>query len=72
MFSALRFGAYIESCEVKWLGGKAVDLADYLAAINAQRRVLATVGLERRARNVTPSVAEYVTRMGVDEQEGEE
>jgi hypothetical protein len=65
-------GAYIESCEVKWLGGKAVDLADYLAAINAQRRVLATVGLERRARNVTPSVAEYVTRMGVDEQEGEE
>jgi hypothetical protein len=47
-------GAYIESCEVKWLGGEAVDLADYLAAINAQRRVLATIGLERRSRDVTP------------------
>jgi glutathione S-transferase len=65
-------GAYIESCEVKWLGGEAVDLADYLAAINAQRRVLATIGLERRARNVTPSVAEYVARMPVDEEAGEE
>src|SRR5271154_1205572 len=47
-------GAYIESCEVKWLGGEAVDLADYLAAINAQRRVLATIGLARRSKDVTP------------------
>jgi hypothetical protein len=56
-------GAYIESCEVKWLGGEAVELADYLAAINAQRRVLMAIGLERRARNVVPSVAEYVDRI---------
>jgi hypothetical protein len=47
-------GAFIESCEAKWLGGEAVALADYLAAINSQRRVLATIGLERRARDVTP------------------
>ena len=47
-------GAFIESCEAKWLGGEAVPLADYLAAINSQRRVLATIGLERRARDVTP------------------
>ena len=47
-------GAFIESCETKWLGGEAVPLADYLAAINSQRRVLATIGLERRARDVTP------------------
>jgi glutathione S-transferase len=53
-------GAYIENCETRWLGGDAVDLSDYLAAINAQRRVLATLGLDRRARNVTPTVAEYV------------
>lgn len=52
-------GTFIESCEAQWLGGKAVDLADYLQAINSQRRVLATIGLER-ARNVMPSVAEYV------------
>jgi hypothetical protein len=53
-------GAYIESCEVKWLGGEVVDLADYLAAINAQRRVLATIGLERRARDVTPDLKTYI------------
>jgi hypothetical protein len=47
-------GAFIESCEAKWLGGEAVPLADYLAAINSQRRVLATIGLERRARDVSP------------------
>jgi hypothetical protein len=53
-------GAYIESCEVKWLSGEAVDLADYLAAINSQRRVLATIGLERRARDVTPDLKTYI------------
>jgi hypothetical protein len=60
-------GTFIESCEVQWLGGEAVDLADYLAAINSQRRVLATIGLERRARNVTPSVAEYVATAADEE-----
>jgi glutathione S-transferase len=60
-------GTFIESCEAHWLGGAAVDLADYLAAINSQRRVLATIGLERRARNVTPSVAEYVAHLAEEE-----
>jgi hypothetical protein len=61
-------GTFIESCEAQWLGGAAVDLADYLAAINSQRRVLATIGLERRSRNVTPSVAEYVAHTAADEE----
>jgi hypothetical protein len=37
-----------------------VDVAEHLAAINAQRRVLATIGLERRARDVTPSLDRYL------------
>jgi hypothetical protein len=54
-------GAFIESCEAQWLGGNAVELSDYLAAINVQRRVLATIGLERRARDVTvPTVEDYL------------
>jgi hypothetical protein len=48
-------GAFIENCETQWLGGNAVELADYLAAINAQRRVLATIGLKRVARDVSGS-----------------
>src|SRR5258708_36887425 len=47
-------GVFVESCEVKWLSGQPVELADYLAAVNNQRRVLPTIGLERRARDVTP------------------
>lgn len=49
-------GTFIESCEAQWLGGAAVDLADYLAAINSQRRVLSTIGLERRQRDVSPTL----------------
>jgi hypothetical protein len=61
-------GTYIESCEAQWLGGEDVALGDYLAAINSQRRVLATIGLERQARNVTPSVAEYVAHIAADKE----
>ena len=53
-------GTYIESCEAQWLAGEAVELADYLAAINSQRRVLATIGLERRSRDVTPDLKTYI------------
>jgi hypothetical protein len=45
-------GAYIESHEVRWLNGETVDLADYLAACNTQRRILATVGLQRRTKDI--------------------
>jgi hypothetical protein len=53
-------GTYIESCEARWLAGETVELADYLAAINAQRRVLATIGLERRPRDVTVDLKTYI------------
>jgi hypothetical protein len=53
-------GTYIESCEAQWLAGEAVELADYLAAINSQRRVLATLGLQRVARDVTPDLRTYI------------
>ena len=56
-------GTFIESCEAQWLAGETVELADYLAAINSQRRVLATIGLERRAKDVSElSLAEYIAR----------
>ena len=44
--------AMIESDETAWMAGKPVDVSVLLAAINAQRRVLSTLGLERRARSV--------------------
>jgi hypothetical protein len=44
--------AMIADAEARWLRGDAIDLAGYLASVNAHRRVLATLGLERRARPV--------------------
>lgn len=53
-------GTYIESCEAQWLSGQNVDLPSYMSAVNVQRRVLATIGIERRARDVTPSLEAYL------------
>src|ERR1044072_8249569 len=46
-------GAVIEDFETRWGAGETVDMAAYLSTINAQRRVLVTLGLERKARDLT-------------------
>ncbi len=54
-------GAMVESNEACWLGGEAVDLTSYFTALNNQRRILVTLGLDRRAKDVTPpSVENYL------------
>lgn len=53
-------GALVESSEVSMLAGGDVDLSEYLMAVNAQRRVLATIGLERKSVDVTPTLASYL------------
>jgi hypothetical protein len=60
-------GALLEDYEVRWAAGEPFDLNAYLAGINAQRRVLATLGLERRARDITPSLREYIRDAGEGE-----
>ena len=53
-------GALLEDKETRLLMGKRSDLSNYLATVNAQRRVLETLGLSRRMRDVTPDLREYV------------
>jgi hypothetical protein len=53
-------GAVIEDSEARWAAGAPFEVSNYLAAINAQRRVLATLGLQRVARDVT-DLETYVT-----------
>ncbi len=48
--------------EADIVGGENVDVERYTATINAQRRVLTTLGLKRRARDVTPDPLEYAAR----------
>jgi hypothetical protein len=60
------YGALIETYEVQWLENRTVD-KDWFAATNAQRRVLRDLGLERRARDITP--LETLLRSEVDTSE---
>jgi hypothetical protein len=58
---AAMIGAIVADCEARWAAGQQVELAEYFMAVNTQRRVLATLGLRRRPRDVTPpSVADYL------------
>jgi hypothetical protein len=53
-------GAIVSDFEARWVSGEQLELGEYLQAVNVQRRVLATLGLERRARDVTPTLVEYL------------
>jgi hypothetical protein len=52
--------AFIEDIEVKWLRKEPVAVGEWFAAINALRRCLVSLGLERRARNVGTSLGEVL------------
>ena len=53
-------GAMLEDMGCRWLSGEPVDPALYATLSNAERRLLETVGLKRRARDVTPSLNSYL------------
>lgn len=60
--NAALLGAMIEDAGVTYLKGEPVDLAEFMALTNAQRRLLADLGLDRRLTNVTPNAREYLAR----------
>jgi hypothetical protein len=43
-------------------GADADDLDLYLRAANSLRRMLETIGLQRRSRNITPSLSDYLNQ----------
>jgi hypothetical protein len=52
---AAMLGAVIESYEARWVAGQQIQVHEYLAAINVQRRVLATLfgpDLKRRMKDI--------------------
>ena len=53
-------GVMAEDVETRWLLGEAVDPVILATLANAQRRLLEALGLRRRPKNMTPSVAEYL------------
>jgi hypothetical protein len=66
-------GAQCEDFETRFALGMPVELTDYFTAVNVQRRVLVTLGIERRARDVSPapSLSEYLRTRSIDADEPE-
>jgi len=58
--NAAMLGAALEDMATAYLTGERVDLALYCTIANSQRRLLADLGLERRARDITDNLADYV------------
>jgi hypothetical protein len=44
----------------KYLAGENTDMIQYATLANSQRRLLADLGLERRALDVTPDLRDYI------------
>lgn len=59
---AAMLSVLVESQEAHWLQGEPVNVTDWLASVNCLRRVLESVGLQRRNRDVTPSLTQYLQR----------
>jgi hypothetical protein len=57
-----------EDLDVKIVNGQQVDVAEYTHIANGLRRLLTTLGLKREARDVTPSVADYVKHINAQEE----
>jgi hypothetical protein len=53
--NAAVLGAMLKDAAASYLSGEPVDLPEFMALTNAQRRLLADLGLERRMLNVTPT-----------------
>ena len=58
-------GAMIERLEAVWLTSNELDVGAYTALVNVQRRLLTTVGLARRAKDVTPDLDRYIAAQTV-------
>lgn len=57
---AATLAVWCEQCEAGMAGGGTIDIAEFTTAVNALRRLLADIGLERRAKDVTPDLATYL------------
>lgn len=54
-------GGMLKDAAASYLQGEPVDLTEFMSLTNAQRRLLADLGLARKARDITPSLSDYQT-----------
>ena len=61
---AAALAVWCEQAEADQAQGKELDVATYTTATNTLRRLMADLGLERRARDVTPDLRDYIAGKG--------
>jgi hypothetical protein len=59
---------WCELAEARMAKGDDLDIGEFTTATNALRRLLADLGLERRARDVTPSLADIAAQIEADKE----
>lgn len=57
---AAALAVWCEQAEAEQAQGGDFDVASYTTAANTMRRLLSDLGLERKARDVTPDLASYI------------
>ena len=57
---ATQLAVWCEQAEAEAAGGKALNIGEYATATNTLRRLLLDLGLERRMRDITPSIDSYI------------
>ncbi|WP_295047476.1 hypothetical protein [uncultured Paracoccus sp.] len=57
---AVTLAIWAEDAEAALARGEDFDVATYATAANAMRRLLADLGLDRRAKDVTPALSDYI------------
>lgn len=53
---------WCEQAEATMASGGEINISEFSTTANAMRRLLVDLGLERRARDVTPSLSNYLNR----------
>jgi hypothetical protein len=52
--------AMLEDMSAKWLSGEPIDPVQFCTLANCERRAYEAVGIERKPRDVTPKLPEYL------------
>jgi hypothetical protein len=50
----------LQDQSVRWTRGEPIDVAQFCTLANCERRLYETLGLQRRARNITPDLQSYL------------
>lgn len=57
---AATLAVWAEQAESAMAGGNALNIAEFTTAVNTLRRLLSDIGLERRAREIVPTLKDYL------------